>query len=304
MNPNYPILGSPLRIGSMTVQNRMVLSAHLTNYAEDNLPSDRLIAYYEARAAGGVGLIITEEQSVHPSDHAYQKLIQAYREDVLPGYLKLTGTIHRHGTRILAQINHNGAQGSSRQTRVPLLGASPIADPLFREVPKAADLQDLRSIAQGYAETAERCQRGGFDGVELQCSHSSIVRQFLSPHTNHRTDEYGGSLDNRMRLLRQIISAIRDPALRRRVPARRDPAGRGRRDRGAARAGRPHQLHQHEHRRGHRIALPDRGIDAGAAGLRHLHSGRDPAPGEPPGRWRGSHQGPGPGGTDPGRRMG
>lgn len=210
MNPYYPLLGSPLRIGGMTVRNRMVLSAHLTNYSDENVPSDRLIAYYEARAAGGVGMIITEEQSVHASDHAYQKLIQAYREDVLPGYLEMTQIIHRHGTRILAQINHNGAQGTSRETRVPLLGASPIADPLFREVPKAADHADLRSIARGYAETAERCERGGFDGVELQCSHSSIVRQFLSPHTNHRTDEYGGSLANRMRLLRQIVSAIRD----------------------------------------------------------------------------------------------
>ena len=210
MNPYYPLLGSPLRIGGMTVRNRMVLSAHLTNYSDENVPGDRLIAYYEARAAGGVGMIITEEQSVHPSDHAYQKLIQAYREDVLPGYLEMTQTIHRHGTRILAQINHNGAQGTSRETRVPLLGASPIADPLFREVPKAADHADLRSIARGYAETAERCERGGFDGVELQCSHSSIVRQFLSPHTNHRADEYGGSLENRMRLLRQIVSAIRD----------------------------------------------------------------------------------------------
>ena len=209
MNPYYPLLGSPLRIGGMTVRNRMVLSAHLTNYSDENVPSDRLIAYYEARAAGGVGLIITEEQSVHPSDHAYQKLIQAYREDVLPGYLRLTETIHRHGTRILAQINHNGAQGTSRETRVPLLGASPIADHLFREVPKAADHADLRSIARGYAETAERCARGGFDGVELQCSHSSIVRQFLSPHTNHRTDAYGGSFENRMRLLRQIVAAIR-----------------------------------------------------------------------------------------------
>lgn len=210
MNPYYPILGSPLRVGSMTLRNRIVLSAHLTNFAQDNLPSDRLMAYYEARAAGGAGLIITEEQSVHQSDHAYQKLIQAYREDVLPGYLKLTSTIHQRGARILAQINHNGAQGTSHHTRVPLLGASPVADPLFREVPRAADAADLRSVAEGYAETAERCERGGFDGVELQCSHSSIVRQFLSPHTNHRTDEYGGSLENRMRLLRQIIAAIRD----------------------------------------------------------------------------------------------
>ena len=210
MNPYYPILGSPLRVGSMIVRNRIVLSAHLTNYAEDNLPSDRLIAYYEARAAGGVGLIITEEQSVHPSDHAYQKLIQAYREDVLPGYQKLTSSIHRRGARIVAQINHNGAQGTSHHTRVPLLSASPVADPLFREVPKEAGAADLYSIVQGYADTAERCQRGGFDGVELQCSHSSLVRQFLSPRTNHRTDAYGGSLDNRMRLLRDIVAAIRD----------------------------------------------------------------------------------------------
>lgn len=75
MNPNYPLLGSPIRIGGVTVRNRAVLSAHLTNFAENNLPSDRLTAYYAARAAGGVGMIITEEQSVHPSDHAYQKLI-------------------------------------------------------------------------------------------------------------------------------------------------------------------------------------------------------------------------------------
>ncbi len=210
MNPNYPLLGSPLRIGGVTVRNRAVLSAHLTNFAEDNLPSDRLIAYYAARAAGGVGMIITEEQSVHPSDHAYQKLIQAYREDVLPGYRRLTGEIHRHDVAILAQINHNGSQGSSGRTRLPLLGPSSVADPLFREVPKAADLADIRSIVWGYADTAERCERGGFDGVELQCSHSSIVRQFLSPRTNLRTDDYGGSLANRVRLLREIVAAIRE----------------------------------------------------------------------------------------------
>jgi 2,4-dienoyl-CoA reductase (NADPH2) len=210
MNPYYPLLASPLRIGGVTVRNRAVLSAHLTNFAEENLPSDRLMAYYAARAAGGVGMIITEEQSVHPSDHAYQKLIQAYREEVLPGYRRLTNEIHRYGVPILAQINHNGAQGSSRHTRVPLLGPSSVADRLFNEVPKAADTADLRSIVWGYAETAERCERGGFDGVELQCSHSSIVRQFLSPHTNLRTDAYGGDLPNRMRLLREIVAAIRE----------------------------------------------------------------------------------------------
>lgn len=209
MNPLFPHLASPLRLGSQVLRNRIVFSAHLTNYAETGMPTDRYTAYYAARARGGAAMIITEEQSVHPSDHPYEKLIQAFRPEVLPHYERMTQAVHRYGARILAQLNHNGGQASSTYTRSPVLAPSSIADPLFREVPKALEANEIAEIVDGYATVAERCQAGGFDGVELQCSHSSLVRQFLSRHNNKRTDAYGGDLDGRMRFLVQVIEAIR-----------------------------------------------------------------------------------------------
>ena len=207
---HYRYLFSPLRLGSITVANRIVFSAHLTNYAtQDGLPSAQHAAYYEARAAGGAGLIITEEHSVHPTDWPYEKMIHAFKSDVVAGYRRITDAVHASGTPILAQINHNGGQASSMYTRLPVLAPSPVPDPLFREVPKAVDQAEIDEIVESYATVAARCIEGGFDGVELQCSHSSIVRGFLSPATNHRRDHYGGSLDNRARLLHQIVAAVR-----------------------------------------------------------------------------------------------
>ncbi len=209
MSSPQRFLFTPLKIGSITVQNRIVFSAHLTNYAEDFMPSDRHGYYYRERARGGAGLIITEEHSVHPTDHPYEKLIHAFNSNVIPGYQRMTEMVHAEGVPILAQINHNGGQSSGMFTRLPAWAPSAIADPLFREVPKAVEREDIQQIIEGYASVAGYTKRGGFDGVELQCSHSSIVRQFLSRSTNKRTDEYGGSLENRARILREIIGAIR-----------------------------------------------------------------------------------------------
>ncbi len=203
------LLFSPYRIGTLTVKNRLVFSAHLTNYAEDFMPTERHALYYRERARGGVGLIITEEHSTHPTDHPYEKLIHAFTPAVIPGYRRITEMVHDEGVPILAQINHNGGQGSGMFTRLPAWAPSSVADPLFREVPKAVEQEDIQQIIEGYAAVATYTRQGGFDGVELQCSHSSIVRQFLSRSTNRRTDGYGGSLDHRARLLREIITAIR-----------------------------------------------------------------------------------------------
>jgi 2,4-dienoyl-CoA reductase (NADPH2) len=208
VNPTA-LLFTPLKIGNITVSNRIVFSAHLTNYAEDFMPTERHSYYYRERARGGVGLIITEEHSTHPTDHPYEKLIHAFNPAVIPGYRHITETVHAEGVPILAQINHNGGQASGMFTRMAAWAPSAIADPLFREVPKAVEHEDIQEIIEGYAKVASYTKQGGFDGVELQCSHSSIVRQFLSRNTNHRTDEYGGSLENRARLLREIIAAIR-----------------------------------------------------------------------------------------------
>ncbi len=206
----YKQLFTPLRLGPVTVANRIIFSAHLTNYAEDGLPSEQHAAYYAARARGGAGLIITEEHSTHPTDWPYEKLIHGFNPAVIPGYRRITDAVHRHGTPIFAQINHNGGQGSGMYTRLPVWAPSPVADPLFREVPKEVDEHEIAEIVAGYAQVAEHCREGGFDGIELQCSHSSIVRGFLSPATNVRTDRWGGSLVNRARLLLELVAAVRD----------------------------------------------------------------------------------------------
>ena len=205
----YRYLWTPLALGPVTARNRIVFSAHLTNYARDGKPTEQHAAYYEARAAGGAGLIITEEHSTHPTDWPYEKLIHGFHRDVIPGYRRITDAVHRHRVPILAQINHNGGQASSMFSRLPVWAPSAVADPLFREVPKAVTYAEIDEIVAGYALVAEHCAEGGFDGIELQCSHSSIVRGFLSPATNRRTDQYGGSLDNRCRLLIEIVAAVR-----------------------------------------------------------------------------------------------
>ena len=205
----YRYLWTPLALGPVTARNRIVFSAHLTNYARDGKPTEQHAAYYAARAAGGAGLIITEEHSTHPTDWPYEKLIHGFHRDVIPGYRKITEAVHRYRVPIFAQINHNGGQASSMYSRLPVWGPSPVADPLFREVPKAIDHAEIAEIVAGYATVAEHCAEGGFDGIELQCSHSSIVRGFLSPATNKRTDEYGGPLANRARLLVEIVDAVR-----------------------------------------------------------------------------------------------
>ncbi|MBG7603868.1 MAG: mycofactocin system FadH/OYE family oxidoreductase 2 [Actinobacteria bacterium] len=205
----YRYLWTPLQLGPIEVRNRIVFSAHLTNYARDGLPTDQHAAYYADRAAGGTGLIITEEHSTHPTDWPYEKLIHGFHRDVIPGYRKITEAVHRHRVPIFAQLNHNGGQASSMYSRLPVWGPSAVADPLFREVPKAVSHAEIDEIVAGYALVAEHCAEGGFDGIELQCSHSSIVRGFLSPATNHRTDEYGGSLENRARLLVDVVAAVR-----------------------------------------------------------------------------------------------
>ncbi len=205
----YEYLLRPLRLGPVVVRNRIVFCAHLTNYARDGRPSPQHAAYYAARARGGAGLIITEEHSTHPTDWPYEKLIHGFDPGVVPGYRRITDAVHRHGTPIFAQLNHNGGQASGMYSRLPVWAPSPVPDPMFREVPKPVTHAEIREIIEGYATVARHCRQGGFDGVELQCSHSSIVRGFLSAATNHRSDSYGGPLANRARFLLEVLAAVR-----------------------------------------------------------------------------------------------
>ena len=188
-------LWSPMQLGPVTVRNRIVFSAHLTNYADDGKPTEQHAAYYAARAAGGAGLIITEEHSTHPTDWPYEKLIHGFHRDVIPGYRRSPTPCTATASPIFAQINHNGGQ-ASRCTRGGRCGRrrqSPTR--CSARCPRRSTHAEIDEIVAGYAQVAEHCAEGGFDGIELQCTHSSIVRGFLSPATNKRTDDYGGSLD-------------------------------------------------------------------------------------------------------------
>jgi mycofactocin system FadH/OYE family oxidoreductase 2 len=209
MYGQFKYLFSPLQIGRTVVPNRISFSAHLTNFAKDDLPSEEHVYYLAERARGGAGLIITEEQTVHPSDHAYERLIDAFNPAVISGYRKITASVHQYETRIFAQLNHNGAQGDGSVSRLPLWAPSPVPDFMFREMPKEMEIEDIRELTEYFCKSAVHVREGGFDGIELQIGHSSLLRQFLSPLTNLRTDEYGGSLENRMRLPLEVIAAVR-----------------------------------------------------------------------------------------------
>lgn len=205
----YRYLFAPLKIGPVVVPNRINFAAHLTNLSENHQISDAHIAYYTERAKGGCGLITTEELTVHPSDLAYDKLVDAFKPEVIPGFQKLTRAIHRYDTKIFAQLNHNGMQADGKLSRLPVWGPSPGRDPLFRETAKAMELEEIAECTAYFALSARYAAEGGFDGIELQLGHSSLVRQFLSPLTNRRQDAYGGSFDNRMRFALEVIDAVR-----------------------------------------------------------------------------------------------
>jgi mycofactocin system FadH/OYE family oxidoreductase 2 len=205
----FKYLFSPLRIGNTTVPNRISFSAHLTNLSDHNLPSERQMYYWAERAKGGTGLIVTEEQSVHPTDHSYEKLIDAWQPEAVPGYRKITRAVHEYEAKIFAQLNHNGAQGDGSYSRLPVLAPSPVPDFMFREVPKEMEIEDIKEVADSFCKAAVNVREGGFDGIELQLGHSSLMRQFLSPLTNLRKDDYGGSLENRLRFPLEVIASVR-----------------------------------------------------------------------------------------------
>lgn len=205
----FQYLFSPIKLGQVELKNRISFQPHLTNLADHPLPSERQLHYWGERARGGAGLIITEEMSVHPTDRAYEKLIDVFHREVVPGFRKITDHVHQYGTKIFAQLNHNGQQSDGSMSRLPVFAPSPVPDPLFREVPKEMEPEDIEEVARYFARSAVHVREGGFDGIELQFGHSSLARQFLSPLSNQRQDAFGGSVENRMRAPLMFIAAVR-----------------------------------------------------------------------------------------------
>ena len=155
------MLGEPMRIGAADRRNRVVFSAHLTDAAVDGLPTAQHAAYYAARAAGGAGLVITEEHSVDPADRPYEKLVRGTTRPSSPGYRAITAAVHAHGVPVLAQLNHNGGQSSAMYSRRPVWAPSAVPDPMFREVPRALTEAGIRGSSTGTRWSPGTAPRAG-----------------------------------------------------------------------------------------------------------------------------------------------
>jgi mycofactocin system FadH/OYE family oxidoreductase 2 len=202
-------LFSPLEVGRTTLRNRIVSPPHGTSFAEGGLPSERQAAYYEARARGGVGLIVVGSMHVLPAQSHGGSENLAEDQRAIPGYRRIADAVHRHGAHICGQLHFSGRQLSSLGHRQALLAASPLQSPQAREIPKEMELEDIEDLIEHFGLSATNVIAGGFDGVEVFSSQGYGLNQFLSPASNHREDEWGGSLENRMRILLRIVERVR-----------------------------------------------------------------------------------------------
>ena len=204
-------LWNPLVVGGVELPNRLFVSAHMIAFGDEVIVPQRYIDYYEERARGGVGLLITGAEGVHPTGwHAPH--YQAWREDAAPRYRQLAEAVHRHGSRLFTQLWHAGLQDHgivNLDAHHPVLGPSGVPSPVYGRIAKAMEREDIEMVVDAFGRCAELAKAAGIDGVEVAGAHGYLVNSFMSRLNNRREDEYGGSAANRVRLALQIGAEIR-----------------------------------------------------------------------------------------------
>jgi len=202
--PHHVRLLEPIRVGSQTAENRIFFGPHETNLGRGRAISERHVAYYRRRAVGGVGVIIVEEASVHPSDWPLERTPLA--SECAPGWTAVADACHAEGALVLAALGHSGGQGSSAYSQAPLWAPSRVPEVNTREVPKWMEDEDIVAVIDGFAESASLAMASGCDGVEVNAGQFSLVRQFLSGLTNQRDDPWG---TDRLAFARETLDRVR-----------------------------------------------------------------------------------------------
>ena len=202
---SYEHVLAPIEINGLVVKNRVVRTAHGTNIGKGRI-NDELIAYHEARAAGGCGLTILEAASVHPTDMGTLWLHDA---SVVDDYRRLMDRLAPYGMAVFQQLGHLGYEGVTADGGPPW-SASELAGPSIRRPAKAMDQDDIEELIDAFSQAARWCVEGGLDGVEIHIAHGYLLQQFMSATTNQRTDDYGGIWENRIRLAREVVGAVRN----------------------------------------------------------------------------------------------
>jgi 2,4-dienoyl-CoA reductase-like NADH-dependent reductase (Old Yellow Enzyme family) len=205
-------LFEPIRVGPMEVPNRIVMAPMERNYANpDATVSERTLAHYALRARGGVGWIDVESTFVHSSGRGRTNQLGLDRDSCIDGFRALAQVAHEGGARIGVELHHAGRNTNSGLTGTQPVAPSPVACPQAGgEVPRALSESEIDEIIDDYAQAAGRAAAAGLDAVELHSAHGYLPLAFLSPRTNLRTDDYGGSLENRMRFALRTVAAIRE----------------------------------------------------------------------------------------------
>jgi len=209
--PDLDPLLQPYRLKHLTLRNRVMSTSHEPAYSEDGMPKARYRLYHAEKAKGGAALTMTAGSAVVSRDSppAFGNLL-AWRDEIVPWMRELADECHGHGTAVMIQLTHLGRRtgGWNKGDWLPVLSPSPIREPAHRSFPKTIEHWDIERIIADYAAAAQRMQAAGLDGIEIE-AYGHLADGFWSPATNKRTDEYGGSLDNRMRFSVRVLDAVR-----------------------------------------------------------------------------------------------
>lgn len=210
-HPQFPHLFSPIRIGGVTVKNRILSTGHDTTLPTDGRVNDALVAYHRARAEGGAGLVVVQVAGVHESARYTSHILMATDDGCIPGYRRIAEACHAFGCKVFAQAFHPGREVMESQDGSAPVAYAPSAVPneRFHVMPAPMPPGIVREVIAGYGDAARRMQAAGLDGVEIVASHGYLPAQFLNPRVNRRTDQYGGSEENRLRFLREILAEVR-----------------------------------------------------------------------------------------------
>jgi 2,4-dienoyl-CoA reductase-like NADH-dependent reductase (Old Yellow Enzyme family) len=204
-------LFQPLRIRGCTLKNRIMSTGHDTTLPVDGTVNAALVAYQEARARGGVGLIVLQVSGVHETARYTNHVLMATDDDCIAGYRSVAQAVHRFGTVLFGQLFHPGREIAEADGGLLCVAYAPSSVPTerFRVMPRPLKPAMIGAIVQGYGDAARRMQTAGMDGVEIVASHGYLPAQFLNPRVNLRDDAYGGDPDGRLRFLREVIANIR-----------------------------------------------------------------------------------------------
>ena len=196
-------------INTITLENRFVRSATWEGMAgSDGSVTEKIIDMYGQQAAGGIGLIITGHTYVSKEGQAVPQQLGMHRDALVPGFAGLTRVVHERGSRIMVQLSHAGCRADVGQTGVEPMGPSVLKNEQG-QVCRAMTQEDIDAVAEAFSEAAGRAKEAGFDGVQIHGAHSYLLSEFLSPCHNVRQDSYGGSIENRARLLLEVVAAVR-----------------------------------------------------------------------------------------------